>query len=243
MSGLALTQNWYLPRIRFGGAIAFLTGVLLLAGAIHICTILLVPVFAKEGGWSRLVPYAGEGKFTEIPAAGASGAEGVAGLDPLFVNGACRIRLDDAPVEITVDANDRFWSVALYDPKGVIVFSLNDRTAVEGRLDMLVVNAEQNAELKKSPSVELEQTIVAESPSDDLIALLRLFAPTRTAREDARQNSRRCGVPPRPVLRRARAVRRIARPSPSHVCRDADACCRPAASAGCRGTRRGCRGR
>ncbi len=187
MSGLALPQGWYLPRIRFGGIIAFVTGVLLLAGAIHICTILLVPVFAKEDGWSRLVPYAGDDQFTEIPDSGTSGADGVAGLDPLFVNGACHIRLGDAPAGITVDASDRFWSVALYDPKGVIIFSLNDRTAVEGKLDMIVVNAEQNAELKKSPTVEIEETIVAESPSDDLIALLRLFAPTRTAREDARK--------------------------------------------------------
>ena len=90
--------------------------------------------------------------------------------------------------------------MALYDPKGVIVFSLNDRTAVEGRLDMIVVNAEQNAELKKSPTVEIEETIVTESPSDDLIALLRLFAPTSTAREDARRILAGGGVPPRPVL-------------------------------------------
>jgi uncharacterized membrane protein len=187
MSGLALPQGWYLPRLRFGGLLTFVAGTLLLAGSIHICTILLVPVFAKEDGWSRLFPYAGEDQFSEIPDAGTSGTEGVAGLDPLFVNGACRIRLDQAPVGITVDASDRFWSVALYDPKGVIVFSLNDRTAVEGRLDMVVVNADQNAEIKKSPPAEIEETIVAESTSDDLIALLRLFAPTRTAREDARQ--------------------------------------------------------
>ena len=76
-------------------------------------------------------------------------ANGVAGLDPLFVNGACRINLGDAPAGITVDASDRFWSVALYDPQGAIVFSLNDRTAVEGRLDMIVVNAEQNAQAEE----------------------------------------------------------------------------------------------
>jgi len=187
MSGLTLAHRWELPHLRFGGLLAFVTGVLLLAGAIHICTILLVPVFAKEGGWSRLAPFGGEDAFAEIPVGDTSGSKGVAGLDPLFVNGACRIHLGDAPAGITVDASDRFWSVALYDPKGVIVFSLNDRTAVEGRLDMIVVNAAQNAELKKAPTLEIEETIVAESPSDELIALLRLFAPTRTAREDAKR--------------------------------------------------------
>jgi uncharacterized membrane protein len=187
MSGLALPQGWYLPRIRLGGPATFVAGTLLLAGAIHICTILLVPIFAKEDGWSRLAPYAGESRFAEITDAGTSGAKGVAGLDPLFVNGACRINLADAPVGLTVDASDRFWSVALYNPKGEIVFSLNDRTAVEGRLDMLVVSPVQHAELRVSLPTEIEETIVAESPSNDLIAILRLFAPTRTAREDARR--------------------------------------------------------
>lgn len=187
MSGLALTRGWELPNIRFGGLAAFVAGTLLLAGTIHICAILLVPVFAKEDGWSQLAPYAGENQFSEIPDASASGAKGVAGLDPLFVTGACRVSLADAPASVAVDANDRFWSVALYDPKGVIVFSLNDRTAIDGRLDMIVVNPAQNAELKKTPSTEIEETIVAESPSDDLIALLRLFAPSPTARADARK--------------------------------------------------------
>ena len=52
-----------------------------LAGAIHICAILLVPVFAKADGWSRLAPFAGEDRFTEIAVA----ARRRRGLDPLFV--------------------------------------------------------------------------------------------------------------------------------------------------------------
>lgn len=179
-------RGWEWPRFGLGGIVAFAVGALFLAGAIHICAILLVPVFAEEDGWSRLAPYAGENRFAEVPAATKT-SPGVAGLDPLFVTSACRIRLDDAPASITVDASDRFWSLALYDPNGIIYFSLNDRTAVEGSLDMLVVNAEQNAILKGAPANQTETTIVSESSSDELIGLLRLYAPTRSAREDALQ--------------------------------------------------------
>lgn len=188
-------REW--PRIRFGGVLTFVMGIFLAAGAIHICAILLVPMFAKTDGWSRLLPFSGDNRFMEIP---SSASGGVAGLDPLFVNGACRIDLSQAPAGITVDARDRFWSVALYDPSGVIIFSLNDRTAVEGKLDMIVVDQEQNAKLKKAPSEEIEQTIVAESGSDDLIALLRLFAPTRTAQEDARRILARAECLPAPSV-------------------------------------------
>lgn len=197
MSALGLVRGREWPRLRLGGVATFVVGTLLAAGAIHICAILLVPKLAKADGWSRLIPFAGQDRFTEIPL----GDEGrVAGLDPLFVTGACRLNLADAPAGITVDARDRFWSVALYDPNGAILFSLNDRTAIEGRLDMIVVSAAQNAKLKRAPSAEIEMTIVAESSSDDLIALLRLFAPTRTAQEDARRVMARAECLPAPSI-------------------------------------------
>jgi uncharacterized membrane protein len=197
-----MTRGWDWPRLRLGGVMTFAIGTLLAAGAIHICAILLVPMLAKADGWSRLLPFAGEDRFTEIPSAAEGG---VAGLDPLFVNGACRLNLSEAPAGITVDARDRFWSVALYEPNGAIVFSLNDRTAIEGRLDMIVVNAAQNAKLKRAPSEEIELTIVTESPSDDLIALLRLFAPTRTAQQDARRILARAECLPAPSVIPAQA--------------------------------------
>ena len=184
MNGLSILRAWPLPRFSVSAVAAVTVGVLMAAGAIHIGAILLVPVFAEADGWSRIVPYAGSDRFTEIP---VSPTGGVAGLDPLFVNGACRINLAEAPAGITVNARDRFWSVALYNPDDVIVFSLNDRTAIEGSLDMIVVNPAQNAELKRAATEDITLSIVAESPSDDLIALLRLFAPTKTAQEDARR--------------------------------------------------------
>jgi uncharacterized membrane protein len=175
-----------LPRVPVFAPAAFVVAVLFLAGAIHICAILLIPTFARTDGWSRLAAFAGEDRFVEIPVAGGGSAPGVAGLDPLFVNGACRVQLSENPVALTVRARDRFWSLALYDRNGTIVFSLNDRTAVEGRLDMVVANAAQNARIKAAMRAGLQQSILVEAPSNDLIALLRLFAPTASAQAEAR---------------------------------------------------------
>jgi len=180
---LSARRPW--PDLPLGGLAAFVVGVLFLAGAIHVSTILLVPTLARSDGWSRLAASAGADEFAEIRVTGAQAAN-LVGLDPLFVNGACRLRLGDTPAGIAVEARDRFWSLALYDPQGIIIFSLNDRTAIEGRLDMLVVNAVQNTALKQAPPAGIEQTIVVEALSDELIALLRLFAPTSEAQEEAR---------------------------------------------------------
>ena len=197
MSAIGIPRNREWPRLRLSGVATFVAGTLLAAGAIHICAILLVPVFAQSDGWSRLSPYAGDDRFNEIPVVDASK---IAGLDPLFINGVCRLDLAEVPEGITVEARDRFWSLALYDPTGAIVFSLNDRTALDGRLDMIVVDAAQSAKLKRAPSEEVEQTIIAESPSDDLIAVLRLFAPTRSAQEDARSVLTRAECLPAPSV-------------------------------------------
>lgn len=156
--------------------------VLLLAGIVHIAVVLTVPHVAPRNGWSRLAAVASASGFAAAP---ATGAGALPGLDPLFVHGACRLQLGAAPAGISFRARDRFWSLALYDRRGNVVFSLNDRTALDGRLDMLVVTPVQNAQLKESPPEDIDQTIVVESPGEDIVALLRLYAPTAAARREA----------------------------------------------------------
>jgi uncharacterized membrane protein len=186
MSLIDAARGWEWPRLPFGAIGAFVAGTLMLAGAVHIGAILLVPGFSVADGWSRLATIAGRDRFVEIPVADTkSGA--VVGFDPLFVNGGCHMDLAEFPFGIAVEARDRFWSLALYDPRGTILFSLNDRTAIEGRLDMIIVSPAQNAQLARTPTEQIDQTIVVESPSRELIGLLRLFAPTDAAREEARR--------------------------------------------------------
>jgi uncharacterized membrane protein len=156
----------------------------MLAGAVHICAILLVPVVARADGWSQLDTAAGEGRFAEIAVDGAN-TSGVLGLDPLFVTGACRLRLGQSGAGLVVEAPGRFWSLALFDPSGTIIFSLNDRTAVEGRLDMRVTyDMDEEAQ---DPADALEGTIDVASRSPDLIAVLRLFAPTLAERAEGQK--------------------------------------------------------
>ena len=165
-------------------ALVFALAVLLLAGIIHIATILLIPRYAVADGWSRLAAVAGAGAFTEIRS-GAPDSQSVPGLDPLFLHGSCRIDLSEAPAALSFSAPERFWSLALLDSAGTVVFSLNDRTAADGRLDMLVVDPAENAALKENPTPGGDQTIVVQSPSDDLVALVRLYAPTANSRREA----------------------------------------------------------
>jgi len=75
---------------------------------------------------------------------------------------------------------------------------------------MLVATAEQNADLKQASQPDDDQTIVVEAQSDELIALLRIFAPTASARRNAARilEQAGCALPDR---RREFDLRRIAR--------------------------------
>lgn len=177
-----------------GGVFAFVLGVLILAGIVHILAILLVPVLAENDGWSRIARVAGLERFAEIPLAPAAGTV-MPGLDPLFVHGACRLDLAEGPASIGVEESERFWSLALYDTHGTVIFSLNDRTATDGRLDMLIVNPVQAVQLKAEAS-SLGETVVVESAADDLVALLRFYAPVRTMVGEAREALKKTSCEP-----------------------------------------------
>lgn len=163
--------------------------ILLVTGIVHIVTIFLVPQYVPADGWTRLADLSSTDRFTVLEDQERH-RPAVPGLDPLFVHATCRLDLSEAPAQLTLSAPDRFWSLALFDQRGVIVFSLNDRTAFGGELHMLVATPAQNAQLREHPPQGIEETIVVQSEATDLIALVRLYAPT----DDARQAARRVGA-------------------------------------------------
>lgn len=171
---------------RFAGRAAALgLTTLLVSGIVHVATVFLVPLYVPADGWTRLARLSATEGFAVLEDQERR-QPAIPGLDPLFIHAACRVDLSDAAGQLTLRAPDRFWSLALFDPRGVIIFSLNDRTAIGGELHMLVLTPAQNADLKENPPEGIEETIVVESKATELIALARLYAPTEGARRAAR---------------------------------------------------------
>ncbi len=159
------------------------------AGIVHITAVMLVPHFAEKDAWSRLEVSAGYfsfkilemGKMLEsgqIEETGKVGEANLTGLDPLFVQAACRVQTTGAPVEIKFSDPDRFWSLGVYNHLNGVIFSLNDRTVERGNARFLLVTATQNSRIRERDPLAFERNIIVETDQDELVVVLRIYAPS-----------------------------------------------------------------
>ncbi|MEM7303637.1 MAG: DUF1254 domain-containing protein [Pseudomonadota bacterium] len=147
----------------------------ILAGIIHIVVVLLVPNYAPRDAWSKISAVSPgwqlirlnsiEGKSDLLPL-----------LDPKFRVAACRFSLDDSALRIQTAAKLPFWSVAVFDRFGKNVYSFNDRTAVENRLDLVVVNPVQMSLVRQDPPAVLDKAVLVEADIDEGFVVVRALA-------------------------------------------------------------------
>jgi uncharacterized membrane protein len=148
--------------------IAAVAGVLI-AAAMHIAIVLLVPFFATTDAWSKVAALGADDVFHILPAAGA-----IPG-DAHLMSAACEFDLTDGPVRIRAALPDTFWSVALLDRRARNLYSLNDSSSEQSRLDLVVVTPAQAAAFAANPPPSSQAAIIAELPLDAAIAVIRVF--------------------------------------------------------------------
>ena len=149
---------------------------LLVAGIVHIIIVLLIPSYAAKDAWAKLGNADNFWKFAPVT---SSTREVIALplLDPAFSVSACRFDLKEAPLKVQANGNLAFWSVAIFDRLGRNIYSFNDRTAIEGQLSLLVVNAVQMARLRKDQPDELKESVLVEADQGEGFVLIRALRP------------------------------------------------------------------
>ena len=149
---------------------------LLLAGIVHIIILLLIPSYAAKDAWAKLDSADNFWKFAPVSSPLKNEA-GIPLLDPAFSIAACRFDLGEAPLKVQASGNLAFWSVAIFDRLGRNIYSFNDRTAIEGQLSLLVVNAVQMARLRKDQPDELQESVLVEAQQSQGFVLIRALRP------------------------------------------------------------------
>lgn len=157
-----------------------LAGVVL-GGVIHIVVILTLPQLAEQSVWRRVAHLDADNQMVILPPVQA-GEPNPLGLDPELVYGLCRVNLADGPAYVSGLLPDAFWSVALFDPSGIVTYSTTNRDGIGQTLELGIFNAAQTRLLAQQQIDIAEGLLVVESSSNALLVLVRLAPPHQAMR-------------------------------------------------------------
>lgn len=149
------------------------------AGIVHIAVLFLLPQMSPRDAWSRL---AGQADLYEVgPYVADSDLAGAAGIaDPFFQAVACRFDLSEGIAHVEGSGTVPYWSASVYDRSGQNIYSLNDRGAKGGQLDVVILTPAQMVDFRKAPLEELQNAVFVEMPINQGIIVVRGFAPDQT---------------------------------------------------------------
>ncbi len=149
---------------------------IVLAGIVHITIILLIPQFGTKDAWAVIARSMDPWRFSGLSENQPALAQ-LSDLDPQFKVGACRFDLADGGLRIRTSGNARYWSASVFDRGGTNVYNLNNRTAIQGRLELVIVNPEQMIRARENPPEDLERAVVVEADINAGFVFLRVWSP------------------------------------------------------------------
>lgn len=154
-----------MPMTRAGRLIFIAAVGAVLAGIVHIASILLAPRLAENDAYARIIAAApAGGPFVVLPKS-TSESTLPPFTDPAAILAACGFDLSDGPVRVRAPSGEVFLSLALHQADGGVFYAITDRSATRGLIDMLVLTQAQL------------DAIAAHDPDDEPVRELRIVAP------------------------------------------------------------------
>lgn len=153
------------------------------AAMLHIVIILSIPHFAGEKAWTKVRALGPPETFHVLGRATPDGAApdiAPSQADPYLRSAICSFDAGAAPVRITDSDRAPFWSLAVYDPQSNEVYSMNDRTAVDRRVDITLATPLQLIALNRARPEALGRSILVELPGPKGYVVLRTIAADAT---------------------------------------------------------------
>ena len=163
-----------------GKLVRALVGGLMLAGVVHVVTVLAIPNAAKTDAVDRIHRAAPAGRFSAVLADGSI----LPDLDPFFVHAACPFDLSAGPVEISGTMPADVWTLTVVTENGGVVSSLERATTVNGQLDLVVGGVAAIERLRLAIAGSGRDAIFVSTPVDRGFVLLRAYVSRGADREE-----------------------------------------------------------
>jgi uncharacterized membrane protein len=168
---------------------------LLIAGVVHIVSILLMPSVATRDAYARLVAVARAAETTSggiaLLAPLAPGAETLPFEDPAMAEGVCVFDLAKGLLRVRGGADGEDLLGLSFHAGGRVFHSMTDRSAIKGKIDIVVgdagqIEAVEGDDAGAAPVQEVRIT----APSRRGFVLIRSFAKRPSDQDRARQRIR-----------------------------------------------------
>ncbi|WP_245454131.1 DUF1254 domain-containing protein [Aquabacter cavernae] len=159
--------------------------ILVIAGIVHLASVLAMPVLAQKSAYQRLLDMAQPNHMTLLPDATPADMT-LPMTDPAFVSAVCLYDLRERPLRVRVPATADYTSVSFYTARGLAFYALNDQAA--GRvIELDLLSPSQRAALPEDEEITAADRLVVESPADRGIVLIRAYARYPDLRESIRR--------------------------------------------------------
>ncbi len=155
---------------------------ILLGLLIHLVMILTLPGLASNNVAAKLATI-GQLNKTVLLADVAPGAPNPLRLDPGVAYAMCRLDLHRGPGEVSGTLPLAFWSVAVYDESGTVLYSTTNRDGIGQTLDLGVFDPAQTRLLAEQKIDVADGLLIVEANSDQIFVVVRL-APEQPVMRD-----------------------------------------------------------
>ncbi len=153
-----------------------LLGGVLLGGAVHIATVIILPRTATKDAYSRLEPIAPVNTVVALPAPTADAAP-MPFMDPAFAAAVCRYDLSQGPMKLIVPVRTAYTSVSFYTRYDVAYYAINDRAAGRRVIELDLMTVEQHNQMPEEEDVTAADRLIVESPTLTGLIAIRAMAP------------------------------------------------------------------
>jgi uncharacterized membrane protein len=154
----------------------WLLGALLLAGVVHLATVLLLPRMATQDAYARVSAIAPVNSVIAIPPPTPEKAL-MPFMDPAFQVSVCRYDLTHGPLKFSVPITQAYTSVSFYTRSDVAYYAINDRAAGRKVIELDLMTAAQRAELPENEEITAADRLIVASPTTTGLIVIRALAP------------------------------------------------------------------
>lgn len=163
---------------------------LLVAGIVHIVSVLLMPTVAPRDAYARVVDAVGAAavnKLVLLPPM-APGVEPLPFEDPAFAEAVCVFDLTQGMLRVTSNADgEDYLALSFHARAGRVFHAITDRAAIKGKIDVVIGDARQMDALQGASEEAPPQEVRITAPTKRGFVLARSFAKRLSDRARARE--------------------------------------------------------